>query len=437
MKRNLFSPLSLSTLRSIFLLIVLAFVFMSSFSLTSASEISDRESFHKSEAIQMFVRENCAHCIAEKKFFSEYQENDSNQKIDIRLVYINANPENLALFQKFSDKYEIFGSPITLAGDRIFQGYNNDDTGNAIVEAYLSSKKQFTFESAIENAENEKGEIFIAGSAPVCTDETIDTEVCSLPKNTVKIPFLGDVSVSSASTQTKYLSSFFLGFLDGFNPCAMWVLTIFLITLMQVGDRVKMLFVAGTFIFAEAIMYGLILVLWWKFFNVFSVQYESIINIIVAVVAILAGLFFVYEGLFSDGTCSVTNLKQQRSISQKISQIAHSPLSWISFFGILMLAFSVNIIEFACSAGYPQIFSKFLLPSFDGDFINQAGLVLTYLGAYMLDDLIVFGIALYSIEKIGITHTYSRIFNMVGGLLMLSLGAIMIFAPALLKGFFG
>jgi len=198
-----------------------------------------------------------------------------------------------------------------------------------------------------------------------------------------------------------------------------------------------MLFVAGTFILAEAVMYGLILVLWWKFFNIFSVQYESIINVIVAVVAILAGLFFVYEGLFSDGTCSVTNLKQQRSISQKISQIAHSPLSWISFFGILMLAFSVNIIEFACSAGYPQIFSKFLLPSFDGDFINQAGLVLTYLGAYILDDIIIFGIALYSIEKIGITQQYSRIFNVLGGVLMLSLGAIMIFAPALLKGFFG
>ncbi len=384
----------------------------------------------KTELIQVFVRENCIHCNAEKQFLEQ-------NNINARLIDINESPENLELFTKFSEKYEIFGSPVTLAGNRIFQGYNDDETGKKIIDTYKNSEKQFSIESAITSAENKERVIFIAGSAPVCTDESIGTETCAIPKNTVKIPFLGEISITSASTQTKYLSSFFLGFLDGFNPCAMWVLTIFIITLIQVGDRVKMMFVAGTFILAEAVMYTLILVLWWQFFNVFSVQYESIINIVVAIVAIAAGIFFLYEGFFSDGTCKVTNLEQQRSISQKISNIAHSPLSWLSFFGILMLAFSVNIIEFACSAGYPQIFSKFLLPSFAGDIINQAGLVLTYIGAYILDDLIIFGIALYSIEKIGITQKYSKICNVVGGALMLTLGGLMIFAPALLKGFFG
>lgn len=398
-----------------------------------SSEISDNNTLEiseKSEIIQVFVRENCIHCNAQKKFFSEHN-------IEARLIDINETPENLALFQEFSDQYEIFGSPVTLAGDRIFQGYDDDKTGQKILEAYNASEKQFTFESAVLSAQNEEGAVFVAGSAPVCTDESIGSEICSIPENIVTIPFLGEVSITGASDQTKYLSSFFLGFLDGFNPCAMWVLTIFIITLMQVGDRVKMIFVAGTFILAEAVMYALILVLWWKFFNVFSVQYEAIINVAVAVVAITAGLFFLYEGVFSDGTCKITSLKQQRSISQKISNIAHSPLSWISFFAILMLAFSVNIIEFACSAGYPQIFSKFLLPSFDGDIINQIGLVATYIGAYILDDLIIFGIALYSIEKIGITQKYAKVCNIVGGALMLILGALMIFAPAILKGFFG
>ncbi len=381
-----------------------------------------------SAPLQVFVRENCAHCQAEKKFLAEHAQELEEKNIKIELIDIN---ENFKEFQEFSDKYEIFGTPITLAGDRIFQGYDNDETGNKIIQAYEHSQNQFTIAQAISN---DDAEIFLAESAPVCVD---DSNTCSVAPKTITVPFLGETQITGASTQTKYISSFLLGLFDGFNPCAMWVLTVFLIALMQVGDKLKMVFVAGTFILAEAIMYGFILIVWWKFFNILSIEYESIVNIAVGVISLGAGLFFLYEGFFSNGTCNVTNLNQQRSISQKISNIAHSPVTWISFFGILALAFSVNLIEFACSAGYPQIFAKILMPSFAGDIVNQAGIVLTYLGAYILDDLIIFGIAIYSIEKIGITHKFSRAFNIVGGLLMLALGLLMVFAPTLLKGLMG
>lgn len=392
-------------------------------SLTNTTEISQY-----AEPLQVFVRESCAHCHNEKKFLEEHKKELAEKNIQIKLVDINKNFE---LFTQFSEHFDVFGTPITLAGDRIFQGYNNDSTGNAIIKAYEESHKQFSFESALASDTTEISE---ASSAGVCTKEST---TCSIVTQKIQVPLVGEVQVTGASVETRYIASFFLGLFDGFNPCAMWVLTVFLIALIQVGDKMKMIFVAGTFILAEAVMYGLILILWTQFFNVISIQYEAIVNIAVGIISLGAGLFFLYEGFFSDGTCKVTNLNQQRTISQKISHIAHSPLTWVSFFGILALAFSVNIIEFACSAGYPQIFAKILMPSFAGDFINQSGIILTYLVAYILDDLIIFGIAVYSIEKISITQKYARGFNILGGLLMFTLGILMIFAPAILKGFFG
>ena len=99
--------------------------------------------------------------------------------------------------------------------------------------------------------------------------------------------------------------------------------------------------------------------------------------------------------------------------------------------GILALAFSVNIFEFACSNGIPQTFTKVL--ELNG--VSWGGhqwYMLIYIIAYMLDDLVVFGLALWSFEKVTMMSRYSRWSSLVGGLLMLALGAILIIRPALL-----
>ena len=88
----------------------------------------------------------------------------------------------------------------------------------------------------------------------------------------------------------------------------------------------------------------------------------------------------------------------------------------------------MNIIEFACSVGIPQSFTLILSQSALSG-LETAGLIAPYIIGYMVDDLIVFGIALYSIEKIGITHTFSKATNILGGFLMLLLGALLLFAP--------
>jgi len=43
-----------------------------------------------------------------------------------------------------------------------------------------------------------------------------------------------------------------IGLLDGFNPCSMWVLILMVSMLAAVGDRRRMIAIAGTFVAIQA-----------------------------------------------------------------------------------------------------------------------------------------------------------------------------------------
>ena len=187
---------------------------------------------------------------------------------------------------------------------------------------------------------------------------------------------------------------------------------------------------AGIFIVAEAVMYYLILNVWmtaWDF-----VGLDNIVTPVVGTVAVGAGGYFLYKFYQADTACKVGSLEGKRKTSEKIKKYATGPMTIITAIGILGLAFSVNIIEFACSVGIPQTFTKIL----DINYMSWAGKQfynMLYIFMYMVDDLIIFGIAMYSFDRIGLTaHKYTRASHLIGGAIMLVLGLIMLIDPTLL-----
>lgn len=398
--------------------------------------VSAGSAFAASEqpVIYMFSQETCQHCQDQLAFLER-----ELPEIKVVELEIRSDPENYALFSKVAERFELVkGTPITIIGKTVIAGFRD---GSRIKNALSESKTFLTPEEALTDpcahayggkpvdvaacTENITATGGDPGGAAICEDGTVcsPTSQPGIGQILEGIPLVGRFLKSDYSLPA---IAGILGVIDGFNPCAMWVLVIFLITLVQIGDRIKMLLVAGTFLVAEAIMYTLILTVWLKTFD--FVGYSGIVTTIVGLVGIGAGLFFLWEGIFTDGTCKVTNVQQKRKVSQKIQHIASNPLSWGLFLAILALAFSVNIIEFACSVGIPQSFTLILSQSALSG-LETAGLIALYIMGYMVDDLIVFGIALYSIEKIGITHKFSKATNILGGFLMLLLGALMLFAP--------
>lgn len=361
-------------------------------------------------SVNVFVREGCAHCAAEEEFLATLE--TKTTLLDI------SEPQNRALFEEFTAKYGLSRvTPITMVGNEIIIGFSAN-IGEEIKRVLKTQRVFYTFADALDDNKNLCIDIFGAPSKCANTDNN--------PLKNFRIPLIGTVDLTAYALPSL---SAILGLIDGFNPCAMWVLVTFLIALIQIGDRFKMFLTAGIFIFAEAVMYTLILTVWmtaWDFTG-----FSQWVTLAVGLVAIGAGGFFLYEGFYSDGTCKVTNAEQRKKISVKIHELTKNPITIGFFLGLIALAFSVNIIEFACSIGIPQTFTLIL----QGAAITlwqKIVYIAIYIFFYMVDDLIVFGIALYSIEKIGITHKYSRASNVIGGVLMLILGALLIFAPQIL-----
>jgi hypothetical protein len=115
-----------------------------------------------------------------------------------------------------------------------------------------------------------------------------------------------------------------------------------------------------------------------------------------------------------------------------LKAVINQPVTITTVIAILLIAFSVNIIEFACSIGIPQAYTKILELNLLSAF-EQQWYILVYTIGYMIDDFIVFGLAIWGYSKLEAHgHRYSQASLLVGGGLMVLLGALLVFFPSLL-----
>lgn len=68
------------------------------------------------------------------------------------------------------------------------------------------------------------------------------------------VPLVGKVNLIF---QPLLLSTSLIAFVDGFNPCSIWVLTMLLVLVLHSGSRRRVLLVGLTFLFTTALIYGM------------------------------------------------------------------------------------------------------------------------------------------------------------------------------------
>lgn len=366
--------------------------------------------------ISVFEREDCGHCQDLKKFLNQYSQEES--AVNIINIDIHTK-EGKKLYDEFTERFKLPQvTPIILAGNKTIIGFDSPEGAGEQIKALVEeskNKKTYTAEEFLLKTVADDGQII-----------NPDTEDIVSELKQVKIPLIGYINIKDYSLGA--LAVIF-GFVDGFNPCAMWVLVMFLTILLKAGSRKRMLQLAGLFIIAETVMYYAIMNAWitaWNF-----VGLDRIITPGVGLIAIGAGCFFLYEYRKYKGACKVINYNQKQKIKSKIERLVNSPLTLAAVIGILGLAFSVNIIEFACSIGIPQAFTK-ILDINNLSWLARQFYILIYIIFYMIDDLIVFGGALYAFSRLNLAHKYSQLSNLIGGILMIILGLLLIFAPGAL-----
>lgn len=382
------------------------------------------------EAVQIyfFGRDDCKYCQLEKEFLDSLDTMDSFQA-NVHYFDVKEDANAKAIFTNIAEANSLAKvTPLTAVGGKLIQGFDSSETtGKKILEAITLAQN-----GADYDLEYYYTKVDVVIGAEGCSEDPHATE-CEVGFSAqesfeFKLPIIGVVNLTDFSLATL---SLILGFVDGFNPCAMWALVTFLLILMQIGDRKKMLYVAGLFILAQAVMYYLILNVWYQTWDFIGL--DAIVTPMIGFLAIGGGVYFLYKYFKTKNQliCDVTDIEHQAGIQKKIHALVSSPVTWATTAGIIAIAFSVNIIEFACSIGIPQAFTKIL--ELNGlSFLEHQGYIFLYMIAYIVDDLIVFGFAYYGITKLQSSYKYSKYSALIGGILMLILGAIMLLAPNML-----
>jgi glutaredoxin/cytochrome c biogenesis protein CcdA len=372
-------------------------------------------------AVYLLGRDDCGYCKAEIEFLTA---------ANIPYTYLDVVNDEVAKeqFAAMAVKHDIPKvTPITVIGGVVLQGWSGSDTTGKLITDARQSQVGSPYASLELHLANAPKVDVVAGKG--CDVNGIECDSAST-EYVFDLPFVGLVDLKILSLFTL---SLVLGIIDGFNPCAMWVLITFLVLLMQAGSKQKMIVLAGLFILAEAIMYNLILNVWYKTWD--FVALDQIVTPMVGLLAMGGGTFFLwrwYKNREVALVCDITSIDSQSRTIDKLKKVIHAPLTLTTLGAILLIAFSVNIIEFACSIGIPQAYTKILELNML-TFLERQWFILVYTFGYMVDDFVVFGLAIWGFSRLEAHgHKYAQLSLVIGGVLMLLLGALLTFAPSLL-----
>jgi glutaredoxin len=370
------------------------------------------EQANSEDIVQVFHSPYCPHCIELKKFIKS-DLRDKYPTVVFEMHDVTQDSERGAFTEALKTANldpNTSGVPFVLINNEHLIGFRSPET---------------TGETLINMIDRN---FFLGNISETCDDsENCDTptECSHAEKNEVET-FFGSISLDRSLP----VLAITLGLVDGFNPCAMWVLIYLISIIVTLKDKKKMWLIVGTFVTAEAILYYVLLNFWLSAFLL--VGAIRIITLMVGIVAIYFGSMDLKQYfLKEDMVCKVGNLKSKNRTKNKIKSLADAEITIATILGLIGLAFVVNSMEFMCSAGIPAVFSQVLANAGISGFMKQMYIIL-YDIFFMIDDFIVFGLAVFAIDKY-VGDKYMRLCKLIGGGILVILGILMLFFPELLR----
>lgn len=391
--------------------------------------------------IHLFYGNGCPHCAAEEEFLSDYLKDRTDVKLyKYEIWYDSHNQELLSKVQKEMGTTNKNGVPFTVIGKKTIVGYADGVTDEQIKDAinyYLNNDyRDYAGEitGKVKKAEVKeditKDESKTEDKKENKMEKADDTKDSDQTDENVTVPVLGKINAKKVSLP---ILAVVLGFVDGFNPCAMWIL-IFLITMLfNMKDRKKMWILGLTFILTSGIVYLMFMLAWLNLATFISKI--AFIRLLIAVIALVVGLINVYKYIDSlkkkDEGCDVVDKKDRKKIMEKIISITHEKKFIIALLGIMVLAASVNIIELMCSIGIPLLFTQILAMNNLSTFSYMMYMFI-YIFFFLIDDIVIFVISMVTLKVTGLSTKYTKYSHLIGGIIMLIIGLLLIIKPELL-----
>jgi glutaredoxin len=363
--------------------------------------------------LEVFVRQGCPHCEKAKTYLTELKQRYPQLKVTVR--DIGQDSQALLRLKTLAAKFDMtqLGVPAFYVRGELVVGFQSAEITGKQLEELLGRPPPDvgTLSKGVCPLEPE------VPCPPAPTKKNVGKKI-------IHIPFFGDQTLPELGLP---LFTLFLGLLDGFNPCAMWVLLFLLALLTNLRDRRKMFLLAGTFVLVSGVVYFAFMAAW---LNVFLfIGYVRIIQVMMGGLAVGIGLVNVKEfWAFGQGPSLAIPESAKPGLYARVRKILAAEHLSQAMLGILVLAILVNMVEFVCTAGFPAMFTQVL---------SQQGLTTSeyygYLGlynlAYIVDDAVMVTIAVVTLSHHKLQEREGRWLKLISGLVMLGLGVLLLIAP--------
>lgn len=372
--------------------------------------------------IHIFSSKLCPHCREAEEFLRDLKEERPEITIYQYEVSYQQNSQLLALV---ANNLEVAGQgvPFIVINNQVIVGFS-EATPKAIDR--LLSQEVPNLDLVLETVRANQltpiiKELEMEEVAPVVAEIplTIDEQ-----SEAIELPLFGKVQLKEVSLP---LLTVMIGLIDGFNPCAMWVLIFLISLLIGMHDRRRMWILGSVFIFASGFVYFLFMSAWLNFFIFLGLV--NWIRIAIAVLAIFVAINYLRDFVKNkDGSCEVDLAGNKQKVFGRLKEVVYRKNLLWSLFGIILLAFSVNLLELVCSAGLPAVYTKILSMN-ELSTVQYYLYLLIYIVVFMLDDLAVFIITMITMKRVALNTKYARYSHLIGGIVMLIIGLLMFFKP--------
>lgn len=369
--------------------------------------------------IYLFYGDGCPHCAKEEKFLDSYLKN--KPFIKLHKYELWKHSENGKLYDEVHKllKDDGDGIPYLVIGNNSITGFDENSTPDSIrstIQYYRNTDYKDIvgiYLGVVD--ENETGN----------NNTSIENGNVKYEETSVVIPILGKKDIKEVPI---LLSTVIIGLVDGFNPCAMWILIFLISMLLGMKNKKRMWALGITFLVSSAAVYFLFLVSWLKL--AIFLDKVSYIRLGIAMVAVIFGCVSIlrFVNRKEDDGCEVVDTKNRKRIINAIKKIVKEKSFILALLGIILLAASVNVVELLCSLGLPVMFTQILAVN---EVSNTMQIVysLVYILFFLIDDIIIFVIAMKTLEIKVISNKYGKYSHLIGGLIMLIIGLLLIFKP--------
>jgi hypothetical protein len=244
----------------------------------------------------------------------------------------------------------------------------------------------------------------------------------------ITVPLLGAVTLDSLSLPVLTVT---LAALDAFNPCAFFVLMFLLSLMVHAKNRGRMLLIGGVFVLFSALIYFVFMAAW---LNVFLWIGElQLITLIAGIVAVIFALINIKDYFwFKQGVSLGIPDEAKPGLFKRMRGLVSAESLPAMLGGTVVLAVAANSYELLCTSGFPMVYTRALTLN-DLSTAGFYGYLALYNLIYIIPLLIIVALFAVRFGSRKLSENEGRVLKLLSGIMMLSLGITLVFAPEALN----